>query len=218
MGAPSSELCNPLAEFSVENGLELPAGEVIACSPAVRVAGRAKFASRAPLPCTAVAVTLLSLLAASAGAATAQELSQKLSIDQPVIAASDPASQQPAEGKPADHPNPPERGASEATASGFDPATLPPIETIDAQTNITVFLRSGVPNELRLAALRRAWTEDSAIRDFKGPQENDWNFNDPNGVPGFGELGPEVDVKRKVAEILGEAPRVAFARRGDQAN
>jgi len=94
-----------------------------------------------------------------------------------------------------------------------DPATLPPIETIDAQTDITVFLQNGVPNELRLAALRRAWTKDPAIRDFKGPQENDWNFNDPNSVPGFGELGPEVNVKRKVAEFLGEAPRVAFAAR-----
>jgi len=100
------------------------------------------------------------------------------------------------------------------TASGFDPATLPPIESIDAQTDITVFLRSGVPEGLRLAALRRAWTVDPAIRDFKGLQENDWNFNDPNGIPGFGELGPEVDVKRMVAEILGEAPRLALARRG----
>jgi hypothetical protein len=36
-------------------------------------------------------------------------------------------------------------------------------------------------------------------------------INDPKGVPGFGELGPEVDVKRMVAEIRGEAPRVAFA-------
>jgi len=54
---------------------------------------------------------------------------------------------------------------------------------------------------------------DPAIRDFKGPQENDWNFNDPNSIPGFGEVGPEVDVKRTVAEILGEAPRVAFAAR-----
>jgi hypothetical protein len=94
-----------------------------------------------------------------------------------------------------------------------DPPNLPPIETIDAQTDITVFLQNGVPNELRLAALRRAWTVDPAIRDFKGQQENDWNFNDPNGVPGFGELGPEVDVKRTVAKILGEAPRVAFAAR-----
>ena len=94
-----------------------------------------------------------------------------------------------------------------------DSATLPPIESIDAQTDITVFLRSGVPDELRLAALRRAWTVDPAIRDFKGPQENDWNFNNPNSIPGFGEVGPEVDVKGMVAEILGEAPRVAFAAR-----
>jgi len=156
----------------------------------------------------------LSLLAATAGAATAHELF----IYQPAILASDPASQQLEQGKPADHPNPPERRAPEVTASGFDPATLPPIETIDAQTDITVFLRSGVPNELRLAALRRAWTKDPAIRDFKGPQENDWNFNDPNSVPGFGELGPEVDVKRTVAKILGEAPRLTLARRSDQAN
>ena len=92
-----------------------------------------------------------------------------------------------------------------------DPATLPPIESIDAQTDITVFLQNGVPDELRRAALRRAWTVDSRIRDFKELQENDWNFNDPKGVPGFGELGPEVDVNRMVAEIRGETPRLAFA-------
>jgi len=93
-----------------------------------------------------------------------------------------------------------------------DPPNLPPIESIDAQTDITVFLQSVVPQELRLAALRRAWTVDSRIRDFKGLQENDWNFYDPTGVPGFGELGPEVDVKRMLAEILGGAPRLALAR------
>jgi hypothetical protein len=90
-------------------------------------------------------------------------------------------------------------------------ATLASIEAIDAQTDITVFLRSGVPDELRLAALRRAWTADPAIRDFNGLQENDWNFNDPNSIPGLGELGPEVDVKRMVAEIRGEAPRLVLA-------
>jgi len=97
-----------------------------------------------------------------------------LSIDQPIILASDPASQQLGRGKPADAANPPERGAPEVTASGFDPATLPPIESIDAQTDITVFLRSGVPEGLRLAALRRAWTVDPAIRDFKGLQEKEF--------------------------------------------
>ncbi len=214
MGAPSPELRNPLAGFSVENRLELPAVVVIACSLVVRVAGREKFASHGPSTCTAVAVTLLSLLAATVGATTAHELF----IYQPAILASDPASQQLEQAKPADHPNSPERGAPAVTASGFDAATLPPIESIDARTDITVFLRSGVPDELRLAALRRAWTEDPAIRDFKGPQENDWNFNDPNGIPGFGELGPEVDVKRTVAKILGESPRLALAHRDGQAN
>ena len=54
-----------------------------------------------------------------------------------------------------------------------DLATLPPIASIDARTDITVFLQSGVPETLRLAALRRVWTVDPAIRDFKGPQETD---------------------------------------------
>jgi hypothetical protein len=201
MGAPSPELNNLWQNFRRETKrLELPAVAVIACSLVVRLAGRAKLVSHGPATCTAVAVILLSLLAASVAPATVYDLS----IYQPVILASDPASQQLGRGKPADPANPPERGAPEVTASGFDPATLPPIESIDAQTDITVFLRSGVPEGLRLAALR----------DFKGLQENDWNFNDPNGIPGFGELGPEVDVKRMVAEILGEAPRLALARRG----
>jgi len=211
MGAPSPELNNLRQDFRRETKrLELPAVEVIARSLVVRLAGRAKLVSRGPATCTAVAVILLSLLAASVAPATAYDLS----IYQPVVLASDPASQQFGRGKPADAANPPERGAPEVTASGFDPATLPPIESIDAQTDITVFLRSGVPEGLRLAALRRAWTVDPAIRDFKGLQENDWNFNDPNGIPGFGELGPEVDVKRMVAKILGEAPRLALAHRG----
>jgi hypothetical protein len=165
------------------------------------------FSYNAPSACIAAAVTLVSLLAATACAATAHELFTY----QPVTLAGDPSSQQLEQGKPADHSSPPERGALEATASGFDAATLPPTDSIDAQTDITVFLKNGVPDELRNAALRRAWTADPAIRDFKGPQENAWNFNDPHGVLGFGELGPEVDVKRMVAEILGEAPRLVLA-------
>ena len=190
MGDPSSDLRGLLPSFTVEKQLE-------------------KSASRAPSTCISVAVILLSLLAAPAGAATAQELL----IHKPAIPASDPASPQLAQTKPTDQSNPPERTAPEATASRFDAATLPSIESIDAQTDITVFLRNGVSDELRLAALRRATTVDPAIRDFKGLQENDWNFDDPDSIPGLGELGPEVDVKTMVAGILGEAPRLAFAAR-----
>jgi hypothetical protein len=205
MGAPSPELYHLWQDFRRETK-RVGSPAVIACSLVVSVAWRAKFVSHGP-SCTAVAVTLLSLLAASVGSATAHELS----IDRPIILASDPASQQLGQRKLADDANPPECGAPDVTARGFDLATSPPIESIDAQTDITVFLQSGVPDALRLAALRRAWTMDPAIRDFKGLQENDWNFNDPNSIPGFGELGPEIDVKRTVAEILGEAPRLALA-------
>jgi hypothetical protein len=41
---------------------------------------------------------------------------------------------------------------------------------------------------LTRAALRRAWTSDPAIRDFIGIADNQWDFNDPNGISGFGRL------------------------------
>jgi len=85
--------------------------------------------------------------------------------------------------------------------------SLPPLESIDAKTDITVFLQSGVPATLRLAALRRAWTMDPAIRDFKGLQENAWNFNDKSSIPGFGELGPEIDTTQMQAQLMSQAPR-----------
>ncbi|MCC8977365.1 DUF3306 domain-containing protein [Bradyrhizobium acaciae] len=69
-----------------------------------------------------------------------------------------------------------------------DLSNLPPIESIDAATDITAFLRKGIPLELSRAALRRAWSADPAIRDFVGLAENAWDFNDPNAMSGFGPL------------------------------
>src|SRR3954470_22197512 len=47
----------------------------------------------------------------------------------------------------------------------FDIASLPPIDSINALTDVTQFLRDGVPADLARAALRRVWTADPAIRD-----------------------------------------------------
>jgi|RhiMethySRZTD1v2_1073278.scaffolds.fasta_scaffold298031_2 Protein of unknown function (DUF3306) len=96
--------------------------------------------------------------------------------------------------------------ASEMKAPASAVAALPSLDSIDAQTDVSVFLRSGVPARLQVAALRRAWSADPAIRDFKGLQESDWDFNNPESIPGFGELGPEIDVKQMVAELLTESP------------
>src|SRR5262249_52856262 len=91
-------------------------------------------------------------------------------------------------------------------AAAFDPATLPPVESIDGGTDVSAFLRPGVPAELTQAALRRAWSADPAIRDFVGPAENAWDFNAPGGVPGFEPLRAIDDVQRLAAQFLGTPP------------
>ena len=74
------------------------------------------------------------------------------------------------------------------TSPTFDPATLPPLQSITVGTDIRSFLASNVPVELTNAALRRAWVTDPAIRDFIGIAESQWDFNDPTAMPGFGPL------------------------------
>ncbi len=96
-------------------------------------------------------------------------------------------------------------------APEFDLSKLPSIESIGANTDIRAFLQPGVPSALRHAALRRAWVADPAIRDFIGPAENAWDFTDPGAMPGFGELDPQIDIKKIVAEIFREAEPAAEA-------
>ena len=78
--------------------------------------------------------------------------------------------------------------AAHPEGAEVDLSSLPPIESITGATDITAFLRRGIPPELSRAALRRAWAADPAIRDFVGLAENAWDFNDPNAMPGFGPL------------------------------
>jgi len=111
------------------------------------------------------------------------------------IAASEPENQQGKSAAPGAPPIP-----------EFDVESLPPIETIGAETDITAFLRTGVPETLKRAALRRAWSADPAIRDFMGPTENYWDAAGPDGIPGFGDLDPNLDVRRMVSELFGETP------------
>src|SRR6266436_27014 len=88
----------------------------------------------------------------------------------------------------------------------FDPAGLPSIEAITIDTDIRGFLRRGVPAELARAALRQAWATDPAIRDFIGIAENQWDFNDPTAMPGFGPLTAGGDVTGLAAlEQTGQA-------------
>src|ERR1700693_1259434 len=96
--------------------------------------------------------------------------------------------------------------ADAPSPAAFDPASLPPIESIVAGTDIQQFLHERVPAELTRAALRSAWTADPAIRDFVGIAENQWNFNDHACIPGFGPLEA---ADYLVAQALGSLTNVA---------
>ena len=88
----------------------------------------------------------------------------------------------------------------------FDLSSLPPIESLTIESDFKAFLHRKVPLELRSAALRRAWSLDPAIRDFIGPADYAWDFNAPDGVPGFAlELGG--DAMKLLSHALGlDAP------------
>jgi len=98
-----------------------------------------------------------------------------------------------------------------AAEPAFDPASLPSIEAIDLNTDIRGFLQSRVPAELTRAALRQAWASDPAIRDFIGIAENQWDFNDPEAIPGFGPLPEGYDVSGLLSQALGGRERLADA-------
>ena len=104
----------------------------------------------------------------------------------------------PVEAKPEAPPAEPE--------DDFDLNTLPPIDSLTIESDFKAFLHRKVPLELRSAALRRAWSLDPAIRDFIGPADYAWDFNAPDGVPGFAlELGG--DAMKLLSHALGlDAP------------
>jgi len=102
------------------------------------------------------------------------------------------------------------RPRSDAAADEpFDLASLPSIEAITANTDIRGFLHSRVPAALTRAALRQAWASDPAIRDFIGIAENQWDFNDPNAIPGFGPLAEGDNLPALLAQALGRQDKLA---------
>ena len=82
-------------------------------------------------------------------------------------------------------------------------APLPSVEDLKPDSDITAFLDKRVPEELRRMAMRRMWTLDPAIRDFIEMAENQYDWNDPNGVPGFGPLPAGTDMEALLAQATG---------------
>jgi hypothetical protein len=119
-----------------------------------------------------------------------------------------------------------EAGKAETPAAPFDPANLPPIESLTSESDMSVFMQSGVPADMVRAALHSAWRVDPAIRDFVGIAETQWDFNDPAAMPGFGPLDPMDEAQSVVtrsatpasasAEALLETPQNRNPQRDGQ--
>lgn len=119
----------------------------------------------------------------------------------------DQSSQDEAERERVDAPAPESQAETSTPAEPvFDLAKLPSIESITADTDIRAFLAPGVPAELRLAALRRAWVADPKVRDFVGLADYDWDFNTPGAIHGFGPLEMTDELRREVLRIVGGLP------------
>src|SRR6266571_3671595 len=94
--------------------------------------------------------------------------------------------------------------AESDVAQEFDLSSLPKLEDMSATTDITAFLRKGVPEHLRNAALRKSWALDPAIRNYVNPAlDYAYDWNTPGGVPGGSEIGAGMDVARLVSQIMG---------------
>ena len=107
-------------------------------------------------------------------------------------------------------------GTSEAELSAEEIAALPSLDELTVGTDITVFLRKGVPERLRNAALRRMWSLDPNIRDFVSEaREYAYDWNTPGGVPGFGGELPPADEIRRLAEQIVGAVRPSTELRAD---
>lgn len=107
---------------------------------------------------------------------------------------------------PAPAPEEPAQAPAPEAEAEFDPASLPPLESLDTGGDLTAFLHPRVPALLRQAALRRAWAADPGIRDFMGPADYAWDYNAPDGVPGFSPDLGNVDLKKLLAQMIGEPP------------
>jgi hypothetical protein len=80
----------------------------------------------------------------------------------------------------------------------IDLTSLPPIESLGADSDYTVFLRPGVPDATRLAALRQLWLTEPSIRNYEALVDYAWDFN----APGYGKLLPTDDVEKLLKAVF----------------
>jgi len=80
----------------------------------------------------------------------------------------------------------------------FDPATLPSIDDLTAESDFSLFLKKGVPPALRAAALRKLWLVEPSVVNYQPLVEYNWDFT----APGYGELLPTDDIAKMAQQVF----------------
>jgi len=65
---------------------------------------------------------------------------------------------------------------AEAPADGADAQSLPPVESLDKDSDFTPFLADGVPEDLARAALRKLWHSDPEFAVLDGLNDYDEDY------------------------------------------
>lgn len=96
----------------------------------------------------------------------------------------------------------PAQMAEQDVPAPADPAELPSIDDLTEDSDYTVFLRKGVPDTMRKAALRKLWVTEPSVVNYRPLVEYAWHNNEP----GFGPLLPTDNVQEMLERIFGGTP------------
>ena len=130
-------------------------------------------------------------------------------------AAARPGTAQPEAAQPGPEPGPSPAEAGPAQMSAEEIAALPPVDALTALSDITPYLRRGVPALLRNAAMRRMWSLNPAIRDYvDDATEYAMDWNTPGAILGNGPLGAGDDAAAMARRLVGEVENAAGALAG----
>ncbi len=69
-----------------------------------------------------------------------------------------------------------EATAQDGDDAAIDPADLPDVDSLDKDSDFTVFMRDGVPEALRNRALRKLWTSDPVLANVDGLNDYDGDY------------------------------------------
>lgn len=96
----------------------------------------------------------------------------------------------------------PEQLPEQQVQPPVDPAELPPIDELTEDSDYTPFLRKGVPETMRKAALRKLWVTEPSVVNYRPLVEYAWHENEP----GFGPLLPTDNVQDMLERIFSGSP------------